>query len=81
MKRKDGVGATPKGSVADSWRAPDAILDGEALESGFRGPLESASNLESVRAVQEARWSRRRSKGSASPIATKRQLEGARRHS
>jgi hypothetical protein len=43
FKRQKRTGATPKGQRRpvrpyDSWRAPDAILDREALESGFGGP-------------------------------------------
>ena len=40
-----------------------------------------AKLLESVREYQESRWSRRRAKGSVSQTSTRRQLEGARRHS
>jgi len=141
FKRKDGVGATPKGQCRpvrpyDSWRTPttfwngrllkcgsrvileakdysgcvrvfkearwswchskrsastsatirqlegyDAILDREALQGGFGGPLETHNHWESALAFQEARWGRRLSKGSVSHNATIRQLEGARRHS
>ena len=84
-KRQDEVGASPKGQrhlvrPHDSWKAPDAILDREALESVFGGPLEYRSRLDCVGDVEEARWSRRHSKGSESPSATIRHLEGARRH-
>ena len=58
-----------------------AILEREALENSFGDPLESPSRSESFRDVEEARWSWRHSKGSVSPSATIRQLEGARRHS
>jgi hypothetical protein len=42
--------------------------------------LEYRSRLDWVGDVEEARWSWRHSKGSVSPSATIRQLEGARRH-
>ena len=43
FKRQKRTGASTKGQrrtlrLYDSWRAPDAILDREALESGFGGP-------------------------------------------
>ena len=86
FKRQHGVGASPKGQCRtlrpdDSWKAPEASLARKVSESGFGGPLEQRSHWGSVIAFQEETWSRRLSKGSASHIATIRQLEGARRHS
>ena len=60
--------------------ALDSILDHEATESIFGGTMESPRHAESVPEGQEARWSRRITKGSVSHIATIRQLEGAGRH-
>jgi len=85
-KMRDGVLASSLGHCRtlrpkDTGKAPDAILDSEALEGVFGGPLEYRSRLDGVYDVEEARWSRSHSKGSRSPSATIRQLEGARRHS
>ena len=64
LKRQDGEKGDSKMSASHSAtirqrESYDAILDREALQGGFCGPLEQRSRLESVLAFQEARWSRR----------------------
>ena len=85
FKRQHGVGASPKGQRRtlrpdDSWKAPEAILARKVLESGFGRPSDPRSHWGRVVAFPEETWSRRLSKGSASHMATVRQLEGAVRH-
>ena len=73
FKKQQGLGASPKGHGRtlpphDSWKAPEIV---------FGGTQESPRHSESVLDCQEARLSRRLTKGSVSHIATTRQLEGA----
>jgi len=59
----------------------EANADRESLESGSGSPYAFPIHLESVGGYEEAGWTRGISKGTASPRANIRLLEGARSHS
>ena len=81
QSRRHSKGSASPSATIRQLEGTDAILDLDALESGFFDPLKQQYKMESVRGYQESRWSRSRSKGSVSHTSTIRQLEGARRHS
>ena len=84
FRRGTRPGATPKGQCRpvrphDSWRAPDAIPDREALVMNLGGPVESEVLWGRVGAIQEVDIAWRHPKGSSlekESMATLGMLDG-----
>jgi len=69
--RRLSKGSASPRATNDSWEAPEAIFFAQKVsESGFGHPLDPPSLGIIVLKIQESSWSRRLSKGSASPRAT-----------